>query len=192
MPQRKAANVLPEPVGADSSTCSPEAIAGQACSWAAVGAANARANQSRVAGLKPSSAEMPAAVATYGEASALPRGPNMRRVAHQTAHIPEVAGPRPGAVRIGDDRLRRGRLTRASQQRERTQPGALAIRRTGSAGRAEQRTLPGATALVHRLPHRGIGGRPLCASGHQLRRDARTVVRATRPRVHPRTSRGRR
>ena len=64
---------MPEPVGAEIRTCSPEAIAGQACSWAAVGAANARVNQSRVAGLKPSSAEIPAWVATYGEASGVPR-----------------------------------------------------------------------------------------------------------------------
>ena len=38
---RNAASVLPDPVGADSSTCSPEAIAGQAWSCAAVGSANA-------------------------------------------------------------------------------------------------------------------------------------------------------
>ena len=35
---RNAASVLPEPVGAEISTCSPEAIAGHACAWAAVGA----------------------------------------------------------------------------------------------------------------------------------------------------------
>ena len=38
---RNAASVLPEPVGAEIRTCSPEAIAGHACSCAAVGASNA-------------------------------------------------------------------------------------------------------------------------------------------------------
>ena len=47
---------MPEPVGADSSTCSPEAIAGHACSWAAVGAAKADVNQSRTRGEKECSA----------------------------------------------------------------------------------------------------------------------------------------
>src|SRR3954470_13167185 len=50
MPQRNAARVLPDPVGAEMRTCSPEAIAGHACSWAGVGAANAASNQSRTAG----------------------------------------------------------------------------------------------------------------------------------------------
>ena len=49
---RNAASVLPEPVGADTSTCSPRAIAGHACAWAGVGAANACSNHSRVRGLK--------------------------------------------------------------------------------------------------------------------------------------------
>ena len=52
---RNAARVLPEPVGAEMRTCSPEAIAGHACSWAGVGPANAPVNQSRVVGLKVSS-----------------------------------------------------------------------------------------------------------------------------------------
>src|SRR3954469_8582606 len=56
MPHRNAASVLPDPVGAEMSTCSPEAIAGHACSWAGVGAANAAANQSRTAGENWSSA----------------------------------------------------------------------------------------------------------------------------------------
>src|SRR3954469_12857120 len=50
MPHRNAASVLPDPVGAEMSTCSPEAIAGHACSWAGVGAANAAPNQLRTAG----------------------------------------------------------------------------------------------------------------------------------------------
>src|SRR5437588_10688416 len=47
---RNAASVLPEPVGAEMRTCSPEEIAGQASAWAAVGAANAPRNHSRVRG----------------------------------------------------------------------------------------------------------------------------------------------
>ena len=38
MPVRKAASVLPEPVGACTSTCAPVAITGQAASCAGVGA----------------------------------------------------------------------------------------------------------------------------------------------------------
>ena len=52
---RNAASVLPEPVGAEISTCSPVAIAGQACAWAGVGSANAPVNQSRTPGLKKES-----------------------------------------------------------------------------------------------------------------------------------------
>ena len=44
---RNAASVLPEPVGAEISVCSPVAIAGHACAWAGVGAAKARSNHSR-------------------------------------------------------------------------------------------------------------------------------------------------
>src|SRR4051812_12386615 len=56
------------------STCSPEAIAGHACSCAAVGASNAPSNQSRTAGLKgtggtPSDYEQPNA--SSGEPDAL-------------------------------------------------------------------------------------------------------------------------
>ncbi len=39
---RNAASVLPEPVGADSSTFSPRAIAGHACAWAGVGVGEGR------------------------------------------------------------------------------------------------------------------------------------------------------
>lgn len=47
MPQRNAVSVLPDPVGARISVCSPEAMAGQPCSWAAVGARNDDENQAR-------------------------------------------------------------------------------------------------------------------------------------------------
>ena len=52
---RNAASVLPDPVGAEIRTCSPDAIAGQACSCAAVGASKAPLNHSRVRALKTSS-----------------------------------------------------------------------------------------------------------------------------------------
>ena len=65
MPQRNAASVLPEPVGARISVCSPAAMAGQPCAWAAVGAGNEVANHARTGSEKRSSAAMAAA---YGGA----------------------------------------------------------------------------------------------------------------------------
>ena len=56
---RNAASVLPLPVGALMSVCSPVAIAGHACSCTAVGSANARANHSCVWGLKAESGTGP-------------------------------------------------------------------------------------------------------------------------------------
>ena len=50
-PYRKAASVLPEPVGAEIRTWSPVAIAGQACACASVGLAKARLNHSRTWGV---------------------------------------------------------------------------------------------------------------------------------------------
>jgi len=47
--QRKAASVLPEPVGATTSVWSPRLIASQAPRWAAVAASKAPANHARVA-----------------------------------------------------------------------------------------------------------------------------------------------
>ncbi|GAA3422216.1 hypothetical protein GCM10018952_71570 [Streptosporangium vulgare] len=49
---RKAASVLPDPVGATTRVLSPRAIAAHAPSCAAVGAANAPANQSLVIRVK--------------------------------------------------------------------------------------------------------------------------------------------
>jgi hypothetical protein len=66
---RNAASVLPDPVGADSSTCSPLAIAGQACAWAGVGSANEASNHARVGGLNAASGS-DFSVATSAEASA--------------------------------------------------------------------------------------------------------------------------
>ena len=58
MPQRKAANVLPEPVGATTKAWEPAEMAFSAPVCASVGALNAPANHSRVAGLKRSSTEV--------------------------------------------------------------------------------------------------------------------------------------
>ena len=48
--QRKAARVLPDPVGATTSVCEPPEIDSQAAVWALVGLAKAPSNQARVAG----------------------------------------------------------------------------------------------------------------------------------------------
>lgn len=55
---RKAASVLPEPVGATTSTSEPAPMAVQAPSCAAVGAVKAPVNQPRVAGENESSADL--------------------------------------------------------------------------------------------------------------------------------------
>ena len=47
---RKAASVFPDPVGAETSTLSPAAIAGQAWACASVGRSNERVNQSLTRG----------------------------------------------------------------------------------------------------------------------------------------------
>src|SRR4051812_11648512 len=47
MPQRNAARVLPDPVGARISVWSPAAIGGQPWSWASVGAAKLDSNHAR-------------------------------------------------------------------------------------------------------------------------------------------------
>src|SRR4029079_9265800 len=52
MAHRKAARVLPEPVGARIRVCSPAAMAGQPLAWASVGAPNVVSNHSRTAGEK--------------------------------------------------------------------------------------------------------------------------------------------
>ena len=53
----------------------------------------------------------------------------MRPPWSRTAHIPQVAGPRAGRVRRGDDGLRGRRIARAPQHRDRARDGALAVRR---------------------------------------------------------------
>src|SRR6186713_2049225 len=47
MPQRNAASVFPDPVGAQIRVCAPDAIAGQPEAWAGVGASNDASNQRR-------------------------------------------------------------------------------------------------------------------------------------------------
>src|SRR6185437_6345108 len=56
--QRKAARVLPEPVGARRRVCSPRETASQPSSWARVGSAKVSRNQARAAGPKRSRAEV--------------------------------------------------------------------------------------------------------------------------------------
>ena len=67
-PQRKAASVLPEPVGASTSVWAPAAMAGQPWRWAGVGSGNDVSNQARTAGEKASSA------GSAGTRSTLPVG----------------------------------------------------------------------------------------------------------------------
>ena len=54
MPQRKAASVFPDPVGAQIRLCAPDAIAGQPAAWAGVGASNEASNQRRTGSEKGS------------------------------------------------------------------------------------------------------------------------------------------
>ena len=56
MHQKKAASVLPLPVGASSSECAPPAMRLQPAHCTGVGAAKLPSNQARAAGLNPASA----------------------------------------------------------------------------------------------------------------------------------------
>ena len=60
---RKAARVLPLPVGAWMSVCSPRAIAAQPSAWACVGASKLASNHSRTAGEKGASGSATTVVA---------------------------------------------------------------------------------------------------------------------------------
>src|SRR3989442_784434 len=55
MTHRKAARVLPDPVGARIRVCSPRLMAAQPCSWAGVGTSNVAVNHVRVSGENRSS-----------------------------------------------------------------------------------------------------------------------------------------
>ena len=74
MADKKAASVLPDPVGAMTSAFSPRRIAAQARSWTDVGpSGKAETNQARVAGAKPFSADPGGPVGSTGPGS--PAGP---------------------------------------------------------------------------------------------------------------------
>lgn len=78
MADRKAASVLPDPVGAMTSAFSPRRIAVQARAWTDVGpSGKAEANQARVAGAKPFSAAPDGPVGSTDSAGSTgPGGPN--------------------------------------------------------------------------------------------------------------------
>src|SRR5215207_8919670 len=108
MPWRKAASVLPEPVGAWINTCSPDAIAGQPSSCAGVGRSNAASNQARVSGLKWASASIDSRlvkalqVAVGGDAHVLEAGVDGEGDDHR-------AGPELLGQPVGADHVRPGR-----------------------------------------------------------------------------------
>src|SRR4051795_4320101 len=85
MDHRKAASVLPEPVGATTSALRPAAIASQAPTCAGVGAANAASNQVRVGSLKDASAPVV-------------RSSSLTPPSCPTAPTPPPANPRPPAL----------------------------------------------------------------------------------------------
>ncbi len=59
MPARKAASVLPEPVGAATSVVSPARMRGQPSACASVGRSKRRSNQARTTGWKAASGPAP-------------------------------------------------------------------------------------------------------------------------------------
>uniref|UniRef100_A0A6J7NA15 Unannotated protein n=1 Tax=freshwater metagenome TaxID=449393 RepID=A0A6J7NA15_9ZZZZ len=67
---RNAVSVLPEPVGAQMSVCSPAMIRGQPCTWAAVGSGNDVANQVPTAGENAPSTGCPGGVGSGRSMSA--------------------------------------------------------------------------------------------------------------------------
>ncbi len=72
MPHRKAASVLPDPVGDRISVCSPRWMAGQPSTWGGVGSPNISPNQPFTAGKKASNtSDMQFPVSTYPHPSAL-------------------------------------------------------------------------------------------------------------------------
>src|SRR5258707_3218970 len=114
---RKAANVLPEPVGADSSTCSARAIAGQACVCACVGSPKADSNHFSTWGAKPPGS-IPLAIprAPSGDSGYVlqqnvernperPRELHQRVDAHQLLSVLDRADQRTVQVGVGRERL---------------------------------------------------------------------------------------
>ena len=108
MADRKAASVLPDPVGAMTSAFSPRRIAAQARSWTDVGpSGKAETNQARVAGAKPFSAVpvTPAGPAGPGDSAGL-AGPDAPDDPACSASPGDPAGPDdsggpPGSVLAG-------------------------------------------------------------------------------------------
>ena len=108
MADRKAASVLPDPVGAMTSAFSPRRIAVQARAWTDVGpSGKAEANQARVAGAKPFSAVpvTPAGPAGPGDSAGL-AGPDAPDDPACSASPGDPAGPDdsggpPGSVLAG-------------------------------------------------------------------------------------------
>src|SRR3954452_21598498 len=94
---RNAASVLPLPVGALSSTCSPVAIAGHAWAWAGVGSANAAENQSRTRGEKAARGSTPTAYGASGAAilhvSDMSDRPRTARALYEAAGRAPAASP---------------------------------------------------------------------------------------------------
>ncbi len=68
MAHKKAASVLPDPVGAMTSAFSPLPMAFHACAWAVVGSANASRNQDAVGSEKPASAPVAPPESCSGDA----------------------------------------------------------------------------------------------------------------------------
>ena len=66
MPQRKAARVLPEPVGAQISALAPPEIAAQPPAWAGVGASKEASNQRLTGALNGASGSDSRALARLG------------------------------------------------------------------------------------------------------------------------------
>src|SRR5580698_1625318 len=112
MAHRKAASVLPDPVGAMTRVLSPWPIARHACAWAWVGTAKAPSNHARVAVEKPSSAAaLLTGSALFTESALLPAIPPVC-LARPT--FPSVGGEPGRAVRSSAGG-RRGSAHRAGQ-----------------------------------------------------------------------------
>ena len=110
MPHRNAVSVLPDPVGARMRVWAPEEMAGQPCTWAAVGSGNVDANHSRTAGEKRSSATP----------ERLPRG--CHRVPMRAASVTPRGGTSTGSP-VGQ-RLTIGPMSATGRQRARASRAA--------------------------------------------------------------------
>src|SRR6478752_5067199 len=161
--QRKAARVLPEPVGARISVWSPAAIAGQPLVWASVGAPNVVSNHSRTAGEKgPSGSATPAryprgVTVTPG----VPRGsPWAHRVDDRTHRVPARREPGAAEGPDGAPAGRRGRDLRDRRRADLRQQRERRLRRLRGPRRHRAPDRTGARAGVrvrghHLRPQRG-------------------------------------